>query len=106
MVSTVVLLNVQPGKINEVGSQLAAMKGISEVFSVGGRFDLVAIIRVPDNDTMAELVTEKCSPSPASPTPRRSLPSASSPNTIWRACSPLGLNSKSSKSMDLKSYLL
>ena len=59
MVSTVVLLNVQPGKINEVGSQLAAMKGISEVFSVGGRFDLVAIIRVLDNDTMAELVTEK-----------------------------------------------
>ena len=59
MVSTVVLLNVQPGKINEVGNQLAAMKGISEVFSVGGRFDLVAIIRVPDNDTMAELVTEK-----------------------------------------------
>ena len=59
MVSTVVLLNVQPGKINEVGSQLAAMKGISEVFSVGGRFDLVAIIRVPDNETMAELVTEK-----------------------------------------------
>lgn len=35
------------------------MKGISEVFSVGGRFDLVAIIRVPDNETMAELVTEK-----------------------------------------------
>ena len=59
MVSTVVLLNVEPGKINAVGSQLAELKGISEVFSVGGRFDLVAIIRVPDNDTMAELVTEK-----------------------------------------------
>lgn len=59
MVSTVVLLNVEPGKINEVGGRLAALKGISEVFSVGGRFDLVAIIRVPDNETMAELVTEK-----------------------------------------------
>ncbi len=59
MVSTVVLLNVEPGKINEVGNRLAELKGISEVFSVGGRFDLVAIIRVPDNDTMAELVTEK-----------------------------------------------
>ncbi|MAT98749.1 MAG: AsnC family transcriptional regulator [Anaerolineaceae bacterium] len=59
MVSTVVLLNVEPGKINEVGGRLAELMGISEVFSVGGRFDLVAIIRVPDNDTMAELVTEK-----------------------------------------------
>ncbi len=34
-------------------------KGITEVFSVGGRYDLVAIIRVKDNDTMSELVTEK-----------------------------------------------
>ncbi|MCB8986200.1 MAG: Lrp/AsnC ligand binding domain-containing protein [Ardenticatenaceae bacterium] len=59
MVSAVVLLNVEPGQVNEVGSRLAELKGISEVFSVGGRYDLVAIIRVKDNDTMAQLVTEK-----------------------------------------------
>ena len=29
------------------------------MFSVGGRFDLVAVIRVRDNETMAQLVTEK-----------------------------------------------
>ena len=33
--------------------------GISEVFSVGGRFDLVAIIRVNTNDQMADLVTNE-----------------------------------------------
>ena len=59
MVSAVVLLNVEPGQVNEVGARLAELKGISEVFSVGGRFDLVAIIRVKDNDAMAHLVTEK-----------------------------------------------
>lgn len=59
MVSAVVLLNVEPGQVNEVGARLAELKGISEVFSVGGRFDLVAIIRVKDNDAMAQLVTEK-----------------------------------------------
>ncbi len=59
MVSAVVLLNVEPGQVNEVGARLAELKGISEVFSVGGRFDLVAIIRVKDNDTMAQLVTER-----------------------------------------------
>ena len=58
MVSAIVLLNVERGQINEIGTQLAAMKGVSEVFSVGGRFDLVAIIRVKDNDEMATLVTE------------------------------------------------
>lgn len=59
MVSAVVLLNVEPGQVNEVGARLAELKGISEVFSVGGRYDLVAIIRVPDNEAMAQLVTEK-----------------------------------------------
>ena len=59
MVSAVVLLNVEPGQVNEVGARLAELKGISEVFSVGGRFDLVASVRVKDNDTMAQLVTER-----------------------------------------------
>ena len=59
MVSAVVLLNVEPGRVNEVAGKLAGLEGISEVFSVGGRFDLVAVIRVKDNDAMAELVTNK-----------------------------------------------
>ncbi|MFN2222905.1 MAG: Lrp/AsnC family transcriptional regulator [Candidatus Promineifilaceae bacterium] len=57
MVSSVVLLTVKRGMINEVAETLAAMKGVSEVYSVGGRYDLVAIIRVKDNDALAELVT-------------------------------------------------
>jgi len=59
MVSSIVLLQVAHGRINEVGEKLAEIDGISEVFSVAGRYDLVAILRVPDNETLAELVTEK-----------------------------------------------
>lgn len=59
MVSAVVLLNIEPGQVNEVGGKLAELAGISEVFSVGGRFDLVAVIRVKNNEEMAELVTNK-----------------------------------------------
>lgn len=59
MVSALVLLKVARGKINDVGETLAGFKGVSEVFSVGGRYDLVAIIRVPDNNAMATLVTEQ-----------------------------------------------
>lgn len=36
---------------------LAEMKGISEVYSVAGRVDLVAVIRVADNEQLAEIVT-------------------------------------------------
>ena len=57
MVSSVVLLTIKRGMINEVAETLAGMKGVSEVYSVGGRYDLVAIIRVKDNDALAELVT-------------------------------------------------
>ncbi len=57
MVSALVMINVARGQVQQVGQALARLPGISEVFSVGGRFDLVAIIRVPDNEALAELVT-------------------------------------------------
>jgi DNA-binding Lrp family transcriptional regulator len=59
MVSGIVLLKVERGAVNEVAQQLAELAGISEVYSVGGRYDLVAILRVPDNDALAALVTEQ-----------------------------------------------
>ena len=59
MVSTLVLMNVEPHAINDVAGQLAEMDGISEVFSVAGQYDLVAIIRVQTNEEMAKLVTEQ-----------------------------------------------
>jgi len=58
MVTAIVLLVVERDKINEVAGTLTDMKGISEVYSVGGRVDLVAILRVKDNEELAELVTE------------------------------------------------
>jgi len=58
MVTALVLLNVERNKINDVAQQLSEMDGVSEVFSVGGRIDLVAIIRARDNDQLAEIVTE------------------------------------------------
>jgi DNA-binding Lrp family transcriptional regulator len=59
VVSAVVLLKTERGMVNEVAERLAEMTGVSEVYSVGGRFDLVAIIRVPENDALAELVTNQ-----------------------------------------------
>jgi DNA-binding Lrp family transcriptional regulator len=59
MVSAVVLLGLERNRINEVAQQLVAMPGVTEVYSVAGQYDLVAIIRVKDNDALAELVTGK-----------------------------------------------
>lgn len=59
MVSAVVLLTVERARINQVAETLAGMQGVSEVYSVGGRYDLVAIIRVKDNESLAELITNQ-----------------------------------------------
>lgn len=59
MVTSIVLLNVERTQINQAAEQLAELDGISEVFSVSGKYDLVAIIRVKSNDDLANLITKK-----------------------------------------------
>jgi DNA-binding Lrp family transcriptional regulator len=57
MVTSIILLNVKRNKVNDIAEQLAEMPGISEVYSVTGMYDLVAIVRVNTNEALAELVT-------------------------------------------------
>ncbi len=57
MVTAIVLLNTERDKINSVAETIADFDGISEVYSVGGKIDLVAVIRVKTNDQLADLVT-------------------------------------------------
>ena len=57
MVHAIVLLEVERDKINSVAEVLADMEGISEVYSVAGRYDLAAIVRSKDNDILADVVT-------------------------------------------------
>jgi len=59
MVSAIVLLKVQRDKVNSIAGLLADMEGISEVYSVAGQFDLVAVIRVKDNEELAAIVTNR-----------------------------------------------
>ena len=59
MVTALVLLNVERAQIHQVAEQLADVPGISEVYSVAGRYDLVAVIRVKTNEALADLVTGK-----------------------------------------------
>ena len=57
MVTSIILINTERSKINDVAEMLTEMRGISEVYSVSGQYDLVAIVRVHTNDELAELVT-------------------------------------------------
>ena len=59
MVTAIVLLNIARARVGEVAEQLAALPGISEVYSVAGRFDLAAIVRVRGNEELADIVTNQ-----------------------------------------------
>ena len=59
MLSAIVLIECEKGTIKDTAQSLAEMKGISEVYSVAGQVDLVAVIRVADNDSLAEIVTSQ-----------------------------------------------
>src|SRR5438445_13257377 len=58
MVSAIVLLTVERDKINSVADAIADVEGVSEVYSIAGRYDLAAIVRVKTNDDLAKVVTE------------------------------------------------
>ena len=61
MVTALVLLNIDRNQIKDVSQKLVDMQEVSEVYSVAGRYDLVAIIRVKNNEQIADTITGKFS---------------------------------------------
>ena len=59
MVTSIILINAERTQINDVAEQLANIRSISEVYSVSGRYDLIAVVRVKTNEELSELVTNE-----------------------------------------------
>lgn len=59
MVSAVILINAKRTMIKTLAKQLVEMEAISEVYSVAGPYDLVAIARVSRNEDLSDLVTDE-----------------------------------------------
>ncbi len=58
MITALVLMNVEPGRIKTLAEDLLSIEGVTEVYSVAGPYDLVAIARVREHDQLSDLVTE------------------------------------------------
>lgn len=58
MVAAVVMIDCARDAIPEVAREVASIDGVAEVYSVSGRRDVVAILRVPEWEEIAEIVTE------------------------------------------------
>jgi len=57
MVTAVVLIRAETDKVDELAKALAECEGVSEVFSVAGQYDLVVLVRVKENEQLAEVIS-------------------------------------------------
>ena len=61
MMTAIVLIDTDAARIPEVASAIAEVPGVSEVYSVTGEVDLIAMVRVREHDELADVIADKLS---------------------------------------------
>jgi DNA-binding Lrp family transcriptional regulator len=59
MITAIVFIKADVARIPEVAQEIAALDGVSEVYSVTGAIDLIAMLRVREHDDIATLVPDQ-----------------------------------------------
>jgi len=59
MITAIVFVEASVDRIPEVAAAIAAIEGVSEVYSVTGRIDLIALVRVRSHDEIADVVADR-----------------------------------------------
>ncbi len=58
-VTAVVLIKAKTQEINKLAQSLAELEGVTEVYSVAGRYDLVAIVQAARNEEIADIISQR-----------------------------------------------
>ncbi|MDQ2662587.1 MAG: Lrp/AsnC ligand binding domain-containing protein [Candidatus Eremiobacteraeota bacterium] len=61
MVTAFMLMKLERSRLKTIADDLLAIDGITEVYSVAGPFDIVAVVRVRAHEDLNDLVTEHIS---------------------------------------------
>lgn len=56
MITAIVLIKASVDRIPEIAEAIAALEGVTEVYSVTGTWDLVAMVRVRAHEQLAEAI--------------------------------------------------
>lgn len=64
VITAIVMVSVESDKIPEVAQAIADLESVSEVYSVAGDVDLIAIVRVRDFEQIAEVIAGRLSKVP------------------------------------------
>jgi len=57
LTNAVVLIEAERDALSSLGGALADIDGVAGAYSVTGQWDFVAIVRVPDHEQLADVVT-------------------------------------------------
>lgn len=58
MITAIVLIRADVDKIPEVAQQIADLDGVTEVYSVAGDADLIAMVRVREHEALADVIAD------------------------------------------------
>lgn len=64
MITSIVLIKTSVDQIPEIAEKIAALDGVSEVYSVTGAHDLIAMVRVAKHDDLADVIPGQISKIP------------------------------------------
>jgi DNA-binding Lrp family transcriptional regulator len=59
VISAIVLISAEVDRIPEVAAAIADLTGVSEVYSVTGDVDLIAIVRVRHHEELADVIADQ-----------------------------------------------
>jgi DNA-binding Lrp family transcriptional regulator len=58
MVTALCFITAEPSRVSDVGAHIASIPQVTVVYSVTGELDLVAIVEVPDVESVPAVVTD------------------------------------------------
>jgi DNA-binding Lrp family transcriptional regulator len=59
MITAIVFVKADVARIPQVAEAIAAVEGVTEVYSVTGQVDLIAMVRVRDHEDVARVVADE-----------------------------------------------
>jgi DNA-binding Lrp family transcriptional regulator len=59
VITAIVLIQAEASRIPEVAEALAELDGVSEVYSVTGGVDLIAVVRVRRHEELADVIADR-----------------------------------------------
>ena len=59
MITAIVFVKADVARIPEVAEAIASLDGVSEVYSVTGQIDLIALVRVREHEDVAAVVADR-----------------------------------------------